>query len=540
MKRFLALVLAVLMLFALCACGKKTEPAATPTAAPTAAPAEPAAPDPSSIEGQLNLIYSSLSQLSAAAEYQSFYYTVTDFDHDDYLEVFAAVTEGNAAYTRGDMYEVSDDYTTLTKVSFSNPNGDYLPEVIVKSCDTYVSGGVYNYIYTDTSSVGMAGHYITTQAMTKNDNTLQFTNLGYQDVEYFNGNTVYVFADKNGNLLDDPSDFDKLAANEFPGATKTTTNFDWFTLPEVTSVARLATSYNVFAGDEVAPVSPSTPVPIITPAPTSYIVVDVPVVTKNPTTEYIYEGGSCDFVAYATGYQSMLWKLVDPSGNVYDATRTPYAAILQVSGVTSPNLRLSNVPVEMNGWSAYAEFYGKTTVQSGRAMLYVSKAPVQVLTVTAAPGSGSYFTDYSNYVTLYSSNGASIHYEAIKSGDTGPYDSGTIASGQGFCVTGIEGQCITVQVYANVEPSGKTCTFTYTVDRTPAPQPTPDPQPTEQSAPGVIGQQESMNWVPITVNGVSTGCSRDFIYPQGADIVAGTPCTVYYIGSLDNITRVQL
>ena len=67
MKKFLAIVLALTMVLALCACGQAA-PAAP--AAPTAAPAQdqPAAPavqpeDPSSYNSQINMIFNNLGML---------------------------------------------------------------------------------------------------------------------------------------------------------------------------------------------------------------------------------------------------------------------------------------------------------------------------------------------------------------------------------------------------------------------------------------------------------------------------------------------
>ena len=541
MKKLLVFMLAALMLFSLCACGQ-TQSASKDTPAESAATAEPApaapevsaAPAANSVEGQLNLIYNHLTQLHSNAEYSKFYYTITDLDHNGRLEVFAAVTEGNNAYTRGDMYEISSDYASLTQVQLGAAATDGLPEVIVRSTDTYASGSSYSYVYTDTSSVGAPGHYITVQALSLQNGTLESTLIGYQDVETINGYTVYTFSDANGNILSNPDDFPKLTENKFSGAAKSTTNFDWFSLSDVTSVSRLATSYNVFAGNAVAPVATATPAPVYTPAPTTYIVETNPVITKNPTNENRYVGETAYFVAQATGYQSMLWKFVDPYGNIYNANRVSFA--YSVSGVDTPQLTISNVTTDMNGWSAYAEFYGKTTVTTSRATLYVTQRPVETAYVYASPSSGSYFCDLYNTVCLTSSNGQNIHYECIKSGDSGAYASGEVGNYGCISVDGIEGQYITVEVYANVVGSDNVCYFTYTVDRTPTPVPTPDPGP--QCVTGTIGPIETMNSVPIIINGGTYWTTRDSIQPQGAELSQGSLCTVWYSGSYDNIISV--
>ena len=121
----------------------------------------------------------------------------------------------------------------------------------------------------------------------------------------------------------------------------------------------------------------------------------------------------------------------------------------------------------MDGYGAYAEFYGSTTVKSNPAYIYVSKRPAA--TASTNYSSGTCFSDLYNYITVYSSNGAKIHYECIKDGDTGPYASGDVPNGGTITIAGIDGQYINVEVYLNVVGSDKVSYYYYGVDRTPVP-----------------------------------------------------------------------
>lgn len=538
MKKFLAIALALCMVFALCACGQ-----AAP-AAPTAAPAQdqPAAPtavpaDPASAQSQVNLIYSNFGILQSNPEYSNFYYTMADLDNNGRLEIIVAVTEGTLSYTRADFYEVNASFNGLDKVTSNVSEGEGYPEIIAQSVDTYkTADGSYYYVYTDNSNAG-SGFYKAIKSLCLKNSAISVNTLGTQNVVMENGYTIYESYDKNGNILM-PEDFDSLADKEFTGAIKSKTNFDWFALSEVLSSDRLLQSYCVFTGT----VLPSaTPAPLYTPQPTTYIVDVVPVVTKDPSSETVYEGNSCQFVSRATAFNSMKWKLVDAYGNVFDAARSGIQGLV-VSGSDSPCLTFSNVPMQLNGYSVFAEFYGKTTVQSGRARINVTKAPQPDAFVSASPNSGAYFRDLYNYVNFYSSNGANIHVEATKQGDTGCYLSQDIASGQSINIEGIEGQCITVEVYANVIGSQKVAYFYYTVDRTPAPVPTPDPTPVpaEQTVQGTIGHMESMNTIPVIVGGQTVYVSRDLVSNQGVDINEGGPCELTYRGSYDNVVSLYI
>ena len=543
MKKFLAIALTLCMVFALCACGQQAAPAA-----PTAAPAQdqPAAPtaaplDPSSYESQINLIYSNIGMLQSNPEYSNFFYTLADLDHNGRIEIIGAVTEGSLSYTRADFYEINASFSALEKVASNVNEGEGYPEIIAQSVDTYkTTDGSFYYVYTDNSNAG-SGFYKAIKSLCLKNSAISVNTLGTQNVVMENGYTVYESYDKNGNILM-PDEFDSLADKEFTGAIKSKTNFDWFALSEVISADRLIESYCVFTGTVLPS---STPAPLYTPQPTTYIVDVVPVVTKDPTSETVYEGNSCQFVSRATAFNSMKWKLVDPYGNVFDAARSGIQGLV-VSGSDSPCLTLSNVPMQLNGYSVFAEFYGKTTVQSARAKITVTKAPSPDAFVSASPNSGAYFRDLYNYVNFYSSNGAAVHVEATKQGDTGCYLSTDIPSGQSVNIEGIEGQCITVEVYANVKGSNKTAYFYYTVDRTPTPVPTPvptpdpTPVPVDQTVRGTIGHMETMNTIPVIVGGQTVYVSRDFVSNQGVDIIEGGPCELTYRGSYDNVVSLYI
>lgn len=484
MKKIISLFLALCIVFALCACGETAQEAApAPTAEVTAAPAADPAPsaqpesngDP--IADQIVLLFNSICMLKTNPDYAKYWYTVTDFDHNGRLEVTGAVTEGTGSYTSALIYEVGEDMKTLNNVDLGLKEGEFLPEIIKSKVDVYhTADGAYNYIFFDSCSVDAGNHAQTIEALSLADGKLALRPLGFIDISTKDGNTAYSFTDVNGAPLADQAAFLALAPNAFPGAIKEEITIDWFALSDIYSTDRLAKSYSVFMGLEkldvdpiITPIPEYTPSPAPTPTPTPTPAAD-PVVTKNPTAESVIEGGSCQFVARADNASSMRWMLMDKNGNVYDAAKSPFAGQLRVSGVTSTCLTLSNIPLGMNGYRAYAEFYGTTTIQSKAATVSVS--PVPIATVSASANNGTNFFDLNNTVYLYSSNGANIHYECIKQGDSGPYASADVGNGAGITIAGIEGQRINVEVYANVIGSEKVSYFVFTVDRQPAPAPT--------------------------------------------------------------------
>lgn len=101
-----------------------------------------------------------------------------------------------------------------------------------------------------------------------------------------------------------------------------------------------------------------------------------PVVTKNPTSEKVKEGGLCQFVARAKYTQYYDWELISPDGTYYEAdTLEDLFAGLKVTGEYTDTLTLRNIPAELDGYRARCKFYSAAVVASAPAYLYVIPNP---------------------------------------------------------------------------------------------------------------------------------------------------------------------
>ena len=109
-------------------------------------------------------------------------------------------------------------------------------------------------------------------------------------------------------------------------------------------------------------------------------------ITKHPTGETVNEGGSCSFIARAENDESRHWYFTK-SGVVVDAADvSAYFPGLTVSGVGKEQVKLSHIPVSMNGWSAYCVFYGKDgSVSSNKAGITVIGSDPVPVPVTEPP-----------------------------------------------------------------------------------------------------------------------------------------------------------
>ena len=140
-----------------------------------------------------------------------------------------------------------------------------------------------------------------------------------------------------------------------------------------------------------APTAAPTPVPTAEPTPVPATPTQTPQVieynpyevkiTKSPTSETVYAGGSALFIARADNATSTNWIIVSPDAKTsYKITDAPnnFAGLI-VEGAGTSNLRLSNIPVSMSGWRVQCYFTGDGGPK------YTNGAYVTVLSSTAAP-----------------------------------------------------------------------------------------------------------------------------------------------------------
>lgn len=114
--------------------------------------------------------------------------------------------------------------------------------------------------------------------------------------------------------------------------------------------------------------APTAPPVVYTPEPTAAptpIPVEVPAltyvtITKSPLSETVAPGGTAVFTSYADNATSVNWIVASPDRKtIYNLADAPnHFPGLQVSGVYSNVVTLSNIPVIMNGWEIQSYFDG--------------------------------------------------------------------------------------------------------------------------------------------------------------------------------------
>ena len=83
------------------------------------------------------------------------------------------------------------------------------------------------------------------------------------------------------------------------------------------------------------------------------------VITKSPTGERVQAGGAAKFVARAENAERIVWRIVsnDTTNTVPASDAAGTFPGLQVSGLGTETLALSNIPGSMDGWRVEAQFW---------------------------------------------------------------------------------------------------------------------------------------------------------------------------------------
>ena len=124
-----------------------------------------------------------------------------------------------------------------------------------------------------------------------------------------------------------------------------------------------------------------------TPAPATQDIV----ITKSPTGEHVEAGGSAKFVARANNAERIVWRLVsnDTTNTVQCTEAGEFFPGIQVSGLGTETLVLSNIPESLDGWRVEAQFWnGNRHAESNGAEITIvddNGNPIRNQQVAATP-----------------------------------------------------------------------------------------------------------------------------------------------------------
>lgn len=469
----------------------------------------------SDIDKQIDMIYANLSELSQDTINGLWNYTVTDLDHNGSLELIAAICKSPDYRTYAKVYEVSEGRDAFIDCDMSVAEGEPFVDILQDSADTYYdrTTDTWHYLFSEDFTRSLSEHYSTKCSVSLKSGYVKPVAYATEHIEIENGFTVVSFQDPDGRELT-PEEFNAAGDVAFQSFEKSGTNFGWFTMKDATTASVLTDSYKVFVGEKQAENT-------LKADQNRIYVVDGPVedpflrISKNPTSEYHYEGETAYFIARANNATSMTWTFVSPSGSQYSASDFEHQFIqCKVSGADSNTLTIRNVSRDMTGWGAYCTFYGggQTSRSSTAYLTVVSKSdPKPVPTYSPVTKSiGGYVSDYlMSSVTIYLNNGTTVQVlKDICRVPRGHLDYGC------SCTCYYEGNTPTSSNITSVEIIGKD-------------------DPVYNSTSGSYSVQGTDNYavaIYVPIAGTTVYVSPSIVSYSGTPY-DGCPCTVSYTGN---------
>jgi hypothetical protein len=401
MKRILSIVLAVLLVASLGASAYAADDTASP-------------------KTQLQLIVSQIDSLKQDASTRTWYYCVTDLDHDGCLEFLAASLHPTDRSTNLKVWIVSPDGTALNECSLAKDSDESFPDIMADTVDTYhvKDTDTWYYMVNDNVVISDTEVYTVKTAFNLKNGVLDYDTYAVEHtVVDSNGNRNVSCTDMNG-LGISADQYNAAGTNNFAGAARSNTAFEWLVADEIGNLDRLTESYEVFLGTreptEAFPVPMpaalgGTPAPVPTPAPQpgtpTYLMI-----TKNPTNENRNVGENAIFVACANAYESLNWTFVSPNGGEYTPANFLAGSGATISGEHSTTITVSGLEDWMDGWGAYCSFYFRgQTARTSTAYICINSAPPPVpptpaygsMSGTASEAGGGYAINLQNGDQVY-------------------------------------------------------------------------------------------------------------------------------------------
>ncbi len=475
-----------------------------------------AAGDDAEIDTQINLIFTQLDKLLQKDGEQPWYYSVTDLDHDGYVEFIAASQHPLDRSANVRVWEVSTDGSALTEcVLVKNPDESF-PDILADCADTFYEAGTdtWSYLFYDNVVLSANEVYTSKSAYHLKDGAISYQAFAVEHALVENGWRSVSHTDANGIAISQEQ-YNAAGVNAFPGAERCSTNFDWFTVSDIGNLSRLADSFAVFTGrkapTEVFPVPKpealqkpaASPAPSAPPAPAPTPAPVYLSITKNPTNENRRENETALFVSCANVYESLSWTMISPDGGEYTVqsfrNRFPRAS---VTGEYSTTLSIEDTAVDMSGWGAYCTFYYRgQTARTTTAWLYVSENKPQ-----PTPGG-----TYSGTVVDWTYNTVMINVEG----------QGTVTISRSLC--DVDGD-LYYGAPASVDWNGVSITYCFIWGSHPS------PEPTYGSMGGNIYQDTAYSVYVVLQDGSAWHLDASLVsVPDGVSI-DGASCTVYYTG----------
>lgn len=195
---------------------------------------------------QIRLLANSQSQWQQEeAQGSVYHYAVTDLDRNGRLEILAMSTQGTGVYTYGNIFEVSEDGSSLLECSLPFEAGD-LPEMIMDVVPAAFDSadGTYYYLFRDTHKNGAAEYYESIQAISLKDGAVSTKTLGRMSLVAVDGVAKEEYYCGDQSITQ--AEYEAIIPEFQSGLEGFTADLGWLTLEAGMDEAALTKSWEAF------------------------------------------------------------------------------------------------------------------------------------------------------------------------------------------------------------------------------------------------------------------------------------------------------
>ncbi len=181
-------------------------------------------------EQQKQLLMDRYDEWAFTSPYESpWYYAFSDLDHNGRMEVTAAIMQGSGLYTWGDIWEISGDYSGITRCELMAGEGTALPDIITDQVPCYYDNGTgrYYYVYEDITRDGAARHYDSYVALCLHDGMIDYLPLAIRETVYESEDRYTVTCENAAGVPITEAEYGAIADTYFAGLEKTEAAVEW-------------------------------------------------------------------------------------------------------------------------------------------------------------------------------------------------------------------------------------------------------------------------------------------------------------------------
>lgn len=246
MKRILLFLMTI---FVLAGCGKNAAPEETTVPETTVIQETETIPETTEAvtvpfekeQAPLILAQRKIWEQEDFSEFQPWWYTFTDLDHNGRMEVFAAITQGTGIFTTGKLFELSED-GTLAEYTLR----EFLPEIITNRVTCYEDpNGQYHYAFEDITRNGYMENGMSLDWMTLHDGVLEVDSLAWRHTLYTNTEET-TYGNSDGPISQ--IDFWNADSEAGAGMNRRTVTLAWSRAADIQDEHDIVNSFQVFSG----------------------------------------------------------------------------------------------------------------------------------------------------------------------------------------------------------------------------------------------------------------------------------------------------